>query len=492
MIASRRVVALAGVAVVAMVALRVPRSPAAAGAAVRPPSALAWRPCSQGVADCTRLRVPVDYAEPEGPTISLALTRVKARLPKQRIGTLFVNPGGPGAPGVEFAQLLGRILSPRVTERFDIIGFDPRGVASSAPIRCTDGPTLDRLQHIDPSPDDQREIDDLQSAARELAADCARTSPTMLPHVGTPDVARDIDQIRAALGETKISYLGFSYGTLLGLTYAQLFPTRLRAYVLDGVLDPAVSLDERNREQAIGFDRNLASFLADCAERITCPFHHGGNPRAAFDALMARVDASPLPVGKRSLGPAEFTAAIVSQLYNTQRGWPGLAHLLAAAERGNGRPALDRFDNYVDRRPNGTYDNTNEANLAVNCLDLPASRDPAHIVSEATKVAADAPVFGAAAVWYNAPCTYWAVASPGLDPRAPVGAPPVLLVGNTNDPATPYLWAQSVAQRVPESMLLTYAHDGHTAYLSGPPCIKNAIDAYLVTLTPVPASTVCR
>ncbi len=451
-----------------------------------------WRPCGPGVAQCSTLRVPLDYAMVNGRTIAIAVTRVRARLSKRRIGSLFVNPGGPGASGIVFAQLLGRILDPSVTDRFDIVGFDPRGVGFSSPIRCVSGTTLDRIQHLDPSPDDNSEVEALQQAAKELAQACGANNPETLGHVDTIDTARDMDRIRAALRDPTITYLGFSYGTVLGLTYAQLFPQHLRAYALDGVLDPAVSLDDRNQQQAVGFDRNLTAFLADCSRQPKCPFQTGGHPAAAFEALMAKVDASPIRVESRWLGPAELTAAVVSQLYNTQRGWPRLAQLLAAAEQGDGRPALERFDNYVDRHQDGTYDNTNEANLAVNCLDLPTPREPAHVVAEAQRIARLAPVFGPAAVWYNAPCAYWPVAAVGLPTLVPRGAPAALLIGNTDDPATPYVWAQSVAKRLPDSMLLTYVHDGHTAYLSGPPCIRNAVNSYLVSLKPVVNGTTCR
>ena len=262
--------------------------------------------------------------------------------------------------------------------------------------------------------------------------------------------------------------------------------------VLDGVLDPAVSLDERNRLQALGFEQNLTAFLADCARRTSCLFHHEGHSREAFDRLFQQIDRVSIPVGARSVGPAEFTAAVFSQLYNSSRGWPRLEKLLNEAEHGNGSPALARYDAYVDRHPDGTYDNTNEANLAVNCSDLAASNDPKHLEDEAATLAQQAPTFGPAAVWYMAPCTFWPVAPTPVPVGPAHGAPTILLVGNTSDPATPYVWAQQVAARLADSVLLTYNHTGHTAYNGGSTCIRTRVDSYLLAQQAPPPGTVCN
>ena len=465
-------------------------SNAAAFAPPAPP--MAWKACGQDAAQCAVLRVPIDHADPTGPSIPMAVTRIRARLPKRRLGVLFVNPGGPGAAGIRFAQLFAGLLDGAVSDRFDIVGFDPRGVGRSAPIRCVDGPTLDRLQHLDPDPDNAVEIQALLDASKAFSVACLRRNPRLLAHVGTLDVVKDLDLLRIAMHEDKISYFGFSYGTSIGLTYAQLFPGHLRAMVLDGVLDPAVTMDERNRQQAIGFERNLTDFFADCDKTNKCTFDRGAPPRAAFQALLDRLDKAPLAVGNRSLGPAEFTAAVISQLYNSSRGWPRLAQLLAAAQRGNGGPALSRFDAYVDRHADGTYSNTNEANLAVNCLDLQASHDPAHVQAEAERLRSEAPLFGPIAVWYSAPCAYWPVPIVPVPVGNAAGSPPILVVGNTDDPATPYVWAKEVAARLANAVLVTYDHTGHTAYVSGPPCVRKRVDEYLVKVELPAAGIICR
>ena len=344
-----------------------------------------------------------------GASISIAVNRHPATDRRRRVGALVVNPGGPGVSGVDFAyDAIDGLLDPVLVQDFDIVGFDPRGVGASSPIECADGPTLDRLNHLDPDPRTPAEEAALIAGAKELAGDCEQRSGALLPFVATVDVARDLDALRVALGETKLTYLGFSYGTLLGATYASLFPTRVRALALDGALDPAVDEGTMSVEQAVAFEQSLNRFLQECATSSSCPFVADGAPtlRAAFDTLVARIAAAPLadeagPAGRASgraaggrggrggrraggsggaggsagtgVGPGEAFIAILGELYEPTD-WPALAAELAAAQHGDGSLMRANFDAYVGRRPDGAYSNEEVANVAIDCV-RPADAD---------------------------------------------------------------------------------------------------------------------
>ena len=291
--------------------------------------AIAWAPCPGHTGwDCGTLGVPLDHAHP-GATITLALSRHPAADPAHRVGSLLLNPGGPGASGISFAyEAVSGLLDPVLVRDFDVIGFDPRGVGASTPVQCVDGPTLDRLNHLDPAPSTPAAVAALEAGAKELAAACEAHSGALLPHLSTVDAARDMDDIRAALGDPRLTYMGFSYGTLLGATYAHLFPTRVRALTLDGAIDPAIDAATMSVDQALAFETDLGDFLAWCAgSQSSCPFQAHGAPslRAAFDGLVAAIRAHPLPgSGARTVGPGEAFLGIIGPLYDRQQ-WPDLA-----------------------------------------------------------------------------------------------------------------------------------------------------------------------
>jgi pimeloyl-ACP methyl ester carboxylesterase len=293
-----------------------------------------------------------------------------------------------------------------------------------------------------------------------------------------------MDVLRAALGDRRLTYYGASYGTYLGAEYAQLFPRRIRAMVLDGALDPRQPLTAENRVQAVGFETDLRDFLADCARRPDCPL--GSTPaqaRANLDALAARVDAHPLPVGNRSLGPGEFFEGLALGLYSTSY-WPYLRQALGAARNGSGATLLSFSDALTDRHPDGSYGNLVEANLAISCIDRPAPRSVSAYDAAATQFARLAPHFGAPIAYGSMPCAFWHV-PPVERPhavRAP-GAPPIVVIGTERDPATPYVWAQALAHELSSGVLVSYDSDGHTAYGRGNPCIVSAVNAYLLRRT---------
>ena len=470
-----------------------PRPPTAAG----PPGTIAWTtsPGHPGW-QCGRLTVPLDHAgspAAAGRTLTLAVNRHRAG--SQRIGSLVLNPGGPGVSGVQFAfDAIDGFLDRTLVSRFDIVGFDPRGVGASEPVRCLDGPALDAFNHLDPAPADPAGVDALVAGARGFAAGCQARSGGLLAYVSTSEAAGDLDGLRAALGDSRLTYLGFSYGTLLGATYASLFPDRVRALALDGAEDPAVDPASVAVAQADGLERNLDAFLADCDARAArCGFATGpdGTHRAAFEALTGALAARPLPAGEgRTLGPAEAVYAIAWLLYSAD--WTTLAADLAAAQQGDGTPLLGQFDDYMGRQADGTYDNSEEAGAAIDCVDRPPVGPPGQIAALARSAAVGAPYFGPAVAWASVLCENWPVPAQGHSGplRAP-GAPPILVVGSTDDPVTPYAWAQALVAELGDAVLATRVGDGHTAYPRSR-CTRALVDAYLLTLRlPGPASARC-
>lgn len=464
-------------------------APAARLAPPTTPAPLAWSRC--GPLECAGLAVPLDHDQPGGRQITIALNRRRATDPGRRIGSLLVNPGGPGASGVDLLPgLLGR-LSSAVKARFDVIGFDPRGTGRSSPVRCLPTAELAEYFSVDPTPEDASERSELIESARRFVAGCQQRSGEFLPHVGTEDAARDMDRIRAAVGDEQLSFVGFSYGTSLGATYAQLFPDRVRALLLDAGVDPALDTPALNRAQGEGFDRAFEAFAADCWASAVCAWRPPGGPtKEAFIAISRRVDLRPVPAGGRRLGPSELLLGVAAFLYARQS-WPELARGLAQIEAGSGTRLLVGFDTLVNRNPDGTFDNDQEANAAINCLDNPAPRDLAVYERAAVEAAGVAPAFGPALAWSGLVCAMWPVPPTGrAEPLVAPGTPPILVVGTTNDPATPFIWSEALASQLPKGRLLRHEGEGHTAY-GDDPCTTAIGDAYLLNLTLPPGDLIC-
>jgi pimeloyl-ACP methyl ester carboxylesterase len=437
---------------------------------------LDWDDCGDGF-ECSELNVPIDYTRPTGVTMQVAVIRKSASGTHR--GSLIINPGGPGASGVDYARSAAGQFS-GVTASYDLVSFDPRGVGRSRPIRCVSSEQLDDFVHGDPTPDDAGEHEDLVRSSKAFADACWKRNGNYLSHVGTIDAARDMDVLRAALGDSQLTFYGASYGTYLGAKYAQLFPTRIRAMVLDGALDPRKPTSAENRVQAIGFETNLRDFLANCASMSDCPL--GSSPEAAEDALdrlEASVDEDPLAVGSRSLGPGEFFEGLALGLYSTTY-WQYLRQALQGVQDGNGAQLLAFSDALTDRKPDGSYGNLIESNLAINCIDRPSARDVAVYDHNAQTFASDAPHFGTAIAYGSLPCAFWRV--PPVEEAHAVtapGAPPIVVIGTTRDPATPYVWSKALAKQLSSGVLVTYDHNGHTAYDQGDGCIVQAVNLYL-------------
>ena len=466
-------------------------TPATADASTDAPSTLAWRSCHGGDVECARLSVPLDDTNPADPrVIHVALERVAARDPERRIGSLIVNPGGPGAPGATFAPGIAGSLPAEVQDRFDIVGFDPRGTGKSAGVDC--GDNYDSLYALDFDPDTPQERQALDDANRALVESCVRRDGERLRFLTTDRAARDMDRIRVALGDDRLTYLGYSYGTLLGAQYAAQFPDRVRALVLDGAVDPALDGRTSQLAQAEGFERSIDLFLESCARRPSCAFHGGDDPGAAYDALRARVDQHPLPAGRgRRLNGTLFDIGIAQLLYGGESSWPEVADVLAAAEDRDGSALLGDADAYTGRRDDGTYDDLQESFLAIGCADGPpvdGIEGMRAIEQEAAKVA---PRLGRSVVNNSLACAFWPVAAPPALPLHAPGAPPILVIGTRNDPATPLSGARALARELGSGVLVIASGAQHTAFASGNACVDRAVERYLVDARPPSDGTRC-
>ena len=436
---------------------------------------LSWSDCNDGF-QCSKLLVPLDYSQPKGATLQIAVIRKRASGTSR--GSLIVNPGGPGASGVDFVRGSAGTFA-GVTTQFDLVSFDPRGVGASRPVRCETGPELDAFVHVDPTPDTAAEHAALVRSSRQFAEDCFKRNGNYLEHVGTIDAARDMDVLRAALGDRKLTYYGGSYGTYLGAKYAQLFPRHIRAMVLDGALDPRQPTAAENRVQAIGFETDLRDFLNACSHASDCPFS-SSDPESGLNSLQAKIDAHPVSAGSRSLGPGEFFEGLALGLYSTTY-WDTLRRALGDAQNGDGRLMLLLSDALTERHSDGSYSNLIESNLAINCIDRPSPRQVSAYDSAARDFARVAPHFGEPIAYGSLPCAFWPV--PPVEQAHAVhaeGAPPIVVIGTTRDPATPYVWAKALARQLASGVLVTFNSDGHTAYEHGNNCIVSAVNTYLL------------
>ncbi len=466
--------------------------PSASGGTTAAPAALrrfydqrlTWRPCRTGDR-CARLRVPLDYAHPDGRTLSLALLDVPAGDPEQRVGSLVVNPGGPGASGVDYAADATTYFGPALRQVFDIVGFDPRGVGRSDPLHCASTQTLDRFVAADPDPDTPAEVRRFDAAQRRFGEGCLADSGSLTRHISTVEAARDMDVLRAALGEPRLTYFGASYGTFLGATYAGLFPHRVGRMVLDGAIDPSLSTLQMSLVQARGFEVALRSYVKSCVDRGGCFL--GSSVDAGITRIqdfLAQVERHSLPAtGGRRLAIGNAVYGVWLPLYNKSY-WPILDNALKAGFAGDGGPLLTLSDAYVSRGPTGYTDNLMEALYAVNCLDHDDAVPSSKVASYLPRFEKASPTFGAIFAYGLSGCASWPVHT-GRVP-APIhapGAPPILVVGTTRDPATPLAWARALAHQLDSGVLVTRNGDGHTGYREGNACVDRTVESYLVSGT---------
>ncbi|MFH8557259.1 alpha/beta hydrolase [Streptomyces celluloflavus] len=471
--------------------------PAAIPADLRPyyDQKLSWRDCGVSGFECATMKAPLDYAAPSASTdLKLAVARKKATGPGSRLGSLMVNPGGPGGSAIDYLQQYAPQPA-AVRARYDMVAMDPRGVARSEPVECLSNQQMDSYTQTDQTPDTPAEVNKLTTAYRDFAQGCESHSGKLLPHVSTVEAARDMDVLRGVLGDKKLTYVGASYGTFLGATYAGLYPSRSGRLVLDGAMNPALNSRTTSLDQTAGFNTAFTSFAADCVKKSDCPLGTKSADDAGrqLSALFKKLDAHPAATGEsRPLTESLATTGVIAAMYD-QKAWPVLREYLAQAEKGNGRGLLTLSDSYYERSPDGAYANQMYANPAVNCLDLPPAFTTADQVRAALPSFRKAsPVFGDNFAWAALNCAYWPVKATGSVHRIEAkGADPIIVVGTTRDPATPYTWAKGLAAQLSSATLLTYVGDGHTAYGRGSQCIDTAINTYLLEGTTPPKNTRC-
>jgi pimeloyl-ACP methyl ester carboxylesterase len=465
-----------------------PPEPSATTAAPAYPEELArfyeqdldWKDC--GPRECTRLEVPLDYADPDGKVIKLAVLRVPAKLRDERVGQLVVNPGGPGASALNYANSGSFNFGEKLIRYFDIVGVDPRGVGKSTPIECAGTEQTDELLSADPDPETSDEVSQLDRLTRELGEGCLSRSGALTRHISTVEVAKDMDILRAALGERQLDYLGASYGTLIGATYADLFPTHVRRMVLDGAVDPSLSKEELDLGQAKGFETALRAYLQDCLDASSCILGESVDEgKQRIRQLLDEIDASPLPTSSdRRLTEGLALYGIILPLYSKSY-WPLLTEALGQAINGRGDGLLTLADQYASRGPDGYEDNSIQAIYAVNCLDhndyIPTSEVPAHF-ADFEKAS---PTFGRVFAYGLSTCASWPVKSGNrTEALAAAGAPPIVVIGTTRDPATPYEQAVGLARQLESGVLITRDGDGHTGFNKGNRCVDDAVESYLL------------
>ena len=443
---------------------------------------LEWSECSDGF-ECSSFSAPIDYANPADGAMQISVIRKLAT--GTALGSLVLNPGGPGGSGIEYTTYAEYVVSDTLRENFDIVGFDPRGVGFSTPVECLDDEQTEEYIALDGSPDDQTEIDQAQAMSELFAQSCATNSPDTYKFLDTISAARDVDILRALLGDEKLNWLGKSYGTFLGATYADLFPDRVGRMLLDGAIDPTLTNEKLSYGQALGFELALTRFVDDCVTKSDCPLSASGAAGVSeVGDLLIELDANPKTLDDgRLFTQAMGTLGVVGSLYDKQYGWPELRTNLGLAFDGDFSGLASSVDFYTGRQSDGSYkDNSNDAIAAVNCLDRPdraTTEETAALASEWKKVA---PNFGEYLAWSNISCSYWQAEATGVPKEitAP-GTPTILVVGTVNDPATPYAWSQALAAQLSKGVLLTLDGDGHTAYYQGSKCIDEIVDNFYLT-----------
>ncbi|WP_426242814.1 alpha/beta hydrolase [Nocardioides sp. LHG3406-4] len=443
---------------------------------------LQWSPC-QGDFECSALTVPVDYADPGGDTVEISLLKVPAAKPQERVGSLVVNPGGPGAPGTSYAAAADRVFRDRLTDHFDIVGFDPRGTGRSSPVDCLTDDELDAYLATDPVPDTPAENAEVVGWVDRFGSGCAKRSDDIVAHVTTIEAARDMDVLRAALGDEQLDYLGASYGTKLGATYADLFPDRVGHFVLDGAVDVSLGSRQLSLDQAAGFEKALRAYVQNCIDSTDSCFLGDTVDQglAAIVDLVDRIDAQPLPTDTdRELTVGNAFYGIVAPLYNRDY-WFLLSAALRSAEGGDGAGLMELADLYASRGAEGYTDNSAEAIYAINCLDDPFAIEPSEVPAQYAAFEKASPTFGRIFAWGLIGCGGIQVTSsePARDIRA-AGAASIVVVGTTRDPATPYKWAEALAAELESGVLVSRDGDGHTGYNAGNACVDEAVEAYLV------------
>jgi pimeloyl-ACP methyl ester carboxylesterase len=460
--------------------------------------ALDWRSCAADArklspnlprgltVQCATLAVPQDWRTaqdgkaPDGKTFDIAIMRIRSDKQTDRIGSILTNPGGPGGSGVDYVPFLAGEVEP-LLERFDLIGFDPRGVGRSDPaVECISDADLDATFGYEPDPVSDQSYQGLVALNRKIAESCGTQMGSELDLFSTEQAARDMDAIRAAVGDEKLTYLGFSYGTLLGAVYAELFPTKVRAMVLDGAVDPTEYFAASSEGQAQGFERAFTNFATWCGQNAgRCPI--APDAKAAVNAALRNAQTNPVKAADgRAATSGWVFYAVIRSMYSKQY-WPILAQAIADLAKGNPRYVFLLADDYASRDENGHYGNLFDANVAVNCIDTDKYPTVEEIRGLQSDWRAKYPMFGGALAVGLVTCSVWPAKKDPYPVGPANGAPPIVVVGTKGDPATPYESTQKLADMLGTGTVVTWEGEGHTAY-PDTACIRRAIDDYLINL----------
>lgn len=451
-----------------------------------------WSDCGSGF-ECADIEVPFDWDDPAADTITLGAKRYPASGESQ--GTVLINPGGPGGSGVEFVQYVPFLFGQPLLESYDVLGFDPRGVGESSPVSCLTDAERDVSDAKTYTPDDAG-LAEMRADAKTFGEKCLENTGPVLGEVDTQSSARDMDVIRHVVGDETLNYLGFSYGTQLGATYAGLYPEKVGRMVLDGAIDLRLSDHEMSLQQAVGFENALTAFVDDCLASGSCPLTGTTDEALAqVTGLLDQILANPMPTGDpaRPLTQTLAFYGIAQPLYSQQL-WGQLTDALdAAISEGDGTGLLASADSYNSRNADGTYaDNQGEAFRAINCLDSRTEVDMATLDTEAAEIEAAAPTVGQFFTYGGLGCADWPFPqAEKTGDLAASGAAPILVIGTTNDPATPYVWAQGLAEQLESGVLVTYEGEGHTAYGQSNACVLDTVDEYFVDGTVPDEGLVC-
>ena len=435
---------------------------------------LNWNECYNNF-ECATLEVPVDYEKIDNQNFKLKVLRHKASDNKNRIGALVVNPGGPGGSATDYAFNALSIVSPDIYQRYDIVGFDPRGVNGSEPIRCLSNSEEDKFLDVSATSGKPEEITNLVEVSKGFAEKCAKAAGGRLGHYSTLETAKDLEVLRQVLREAKLNYLGKSYGTYLGTLYASLYPDKVGKFVLDGAVAPNISLRDQEEAQALGFDSALSKYL----------IKNNKFTRGDILKFIAGSAGKPLETNSgRKLSQSLIVTAIAQSLYNSKTGWPELTIALDSAfSKSNPTNLFELADEYNNRDSAGNfYSNQNDISIMTTCLDWNENRSLAEITNDQSEFKRISPVFGPYLNFAGLPCKYWKA-----KPQFPkislekINTSPLLIIGVTGDPATPYKWAQSLTKSFLNAKLLTLKGEGHTGHNRGNKCIDSAVDNYFLT-----------
>jgi pimeloyl-ACP methyl ester carboxylesterase len=452
---------------------------------------LQWQSCYDNY-QCADLLVPTDYANLKTGTFNISVLKYPTPN-KQRLGSLIVNPGGPGGSGVDYAYVAEYLFSPAILKAYDIVGFDPRGVSRSEPIICLTDKELDANYASDAKPDNEKEFAQTLIDSKKFIQQCEKKNKH-LTSFSTANAARDMDILRQAVGDKQLNYMGKSYGTFLGTLYAQFFPDKVGRMVLDGAVDPTISDFQQTLTQTVGFDQAFSAFARDCSTKKSCSLPNGEEAAIAeMQKLFAQAAKKPLPTktSNRKLSETMMVLGTASAMYDSSTGWPKLRKAIKEAQSGDGDNFLELADEYTGRQSDGSYPNNEfDSGAVIDCLDVNQPRTVTQIKRDAEVFAEQAPLFGPYLAYGGLTCKYFGQSQEvTVAPTKTIN--PIVVIGTTGDPATPYEWAQGLNKLLTNSVLVSLTGEGHTGQGQGNACIDDQIDDFYLT-GKTPKFLVCR